>query len=514
MTNHIASAPDAPHAPHALTDHELLGRLPHLVARERGATALLIAHLAELDARRLYLGAGCASTHAYCVTVLHLSEHAAYLRIEAARLARRFPILLDELASGRLHLTGLARLGPHLTAGNLAGSLEAVRHRSRREIEDYVERIRTTPPRTAPARMELRAVPGWAPGQGATAKGAAPRNTPSKDSTTNDTPAREAADHDAAPKGPPSSAEAALLAGPAPGLPQGCGLFAGSLEPDSARSTVAATAAVPVAAPGFPAAVALAGAASTSETAYRLHVTIRAETRAKLERARALLGHTRQTDDVADVLDRALDLLVERLEARKWASTKRPTKLVGKRPSVERAAASAPSASAAAAPTVPAASTPTLPAASGSAVTVAPAPYPMTAPGRPARVTRSIPAAVRRAVRERDGERCAFVAPDGRRCAATTRLEFHHVVPWARGGPATLANMELRCRAHNQYQAVRDFGGSLRAAGAADLARREALGSRPARRSAPPGNDAPRRAGPGSLNSVRTEFAPGQPRPG
>src|SRR5438128_10694673 len=66
----------------------------HSIARcEREATASVIAHLAELDARRLYLGAGFSSLFTYCCDVLHLSEPAAYNRIEAARAARRFPAI-------------------------------------------------------------------------------------------------------------------------------------------------------------------------------------------------------------------------------------------------------------------------------------------------------------------------------------------------------------------------------------------------------------------------------------
>jgi 5-methylcytosine-specific restriction endonuclease McrA len=71
--------------------------------------------------------------------------------------------------------------------------------------------------------------------------------------------------------------------------------------------------------------------------------------------------------------------------------------------------------------------------------------------------SRHIPAAVRRAVWARDGGRCAFVADDGRRCAALDFLEFHHVVPYARGGPAIADNLELRCRAHNGYEATRQM---------------------------------------------------------
>jgi len=77
--------------------------------------------------------------------------------------------------------------------------------------------------------------------------------------------------------------------------------------------------------------------------------------------------------------------------------------------------------------------------------------------GKPAR-GRHVPAAVRRAVRARDGGRCTFVAGNGRRCEARGKLEFDHVVPVARGGASTPGNLRLRCRAHNQYEAEQAFG--------------------------------------------------------
>jgi len=77
----------------------------HLACGERSATAALIAHLAELDARRLYLGAGFTSTFTYCTEVLRLSEGGAYNRIEAAHAARKFPLVLDLLEQGALNVT-------------------------------------------------------------------------------------------------------------------------------------------------------------------------------------------------------------------------------------------------------------------------------------------------------------------------------------------------------------------------------------------------------------------------
>ena len=76
--------------------------------------------------------------------------------------------------------------------------------------------------------------------------------------------------------------------------------------------------------------------------------------------------------------------------------------------------------------------------------------------------SRYVPAAVRRAVWARDGGQCAFVTTSGRRCQERGFLEFHHSAPYAAGGEATVATIELRCRAHNLYEAELDFGTSVR----------------------------------------------------
>lgn len=72
--------------------------------------------------------------------------------------------------------------------------------------------------------------------------------------------------------------------------------------------------------------------------------------------------------------------------------------------------------------------------------------------------SRHIPAEVKRTVWSRDAGQCAFVAHTGRRCTERAFLEFHHVVPHGAGGKATLDNIELRCRAHNGYEAEMFFG--------------------------------------------------------
>src|SRR5262245_58179291 len=95
-------------------DAELLVRVKELCGRERAATAEVIEHLAEVSARKLHLAQAFSSMHVYCMEVLHLSEHQAYERLAAAKIVRRFPVALEMLREGALHLTGLAMLAPHL----------------------------------------------------------------------------------------------------------------------------------------------------------------------------------------------------------------------------------------------------------------------------------------------------------------------------------------------------------------------------------------------------------------
>jgi len=128
-----------------LSNHELLAQVKLLAQREREATAVLIAHLAVLDERTLYLAEGCSSMFTYCVQVLHLSEHAAYGRIEAGRAARRYPVILELLSDGSVNLTTVRLLAPHLTRENHGELLEAAKHKSKRQVEELVAELRPQP---------------------------------------------------------------------------------------------------------------------------------------------------------------------------------------------------------------------------------------------------------------------------------------------------------------------------------------------------------------------------------
>src|SRR5438552_13703064 len=123
-----------------LSDGELLRDLAALLAHDRTTTAALLAHLAEVDARRLYLPAAYPSMFAYCVHELRLSEDAAYKRIQAARVARQFPIIFDAVADGRLHLSAVGLLAPYLTPENAGELLAAAALKTKSEIEELVAR--------------------------------------------------------------------------------------------------------------------------------------------------------------------------------------------------------------------------------------------------------------------------------------------------------------------------------------------------------------------------------------
>jgi hypothetical protein len=305
--------------------------------------------------RRLFLAAGCSSLFGYCTRVLHLAEHAAYLRIKAVRAVRRFPVILDALACGDLNLTSIRLLSPHLTAENCGEILDEARHCSRKQIELLVARLHPLPDVAARIRK---------------------------------LPARK----------PAPSAAPEVMAAPEVAAP--VGVVAARLLPESARA-VAQTVAAPVdSATSRPREI-----LRLAPERFMVQFTVSADMHDKLRRAQDLLRRQIPNGDLAQVFELALNTLLERLDKEKFAATDRPRASRG--------------------------------VAAGS---------------------RAIPAEVKRAVWKRDGGQCAFIGSENRRCNEASFLEFHHVVPYARCGEASIENIALRCKAHNQYEALLDFG--------------------------------------------------------
>ena len=175
--------------------------------------------------------------------------------------------------------------------------------------------------------------------------------------------------------------------------------------PENIRSSVAVppAPAAPPQAPAKPAEV-----KPLAPARYKVTFTASTELKDKLERLQALMRSSVPDGDLAAVIEEAVTEKLERLESKRYGKTKAPRK------SLEE--------------------TDTTPS------------------------SRYIPAAVKRAVYARDQEQCVHVDENGCRCTETEQLEFHHREPFALGGDHRTENIEMRCRAHNLYQAEIDYG--------------------------------------------------------
>jgi len=318
----------------ALSDRELLARLPEVRGIERRAIAEVIAHLAEVERRRLYLAEACSSMYTFCIERLGYSENEAHTRLQVARLCSQFPEALEALETGTIHLTGLALLCPKVTEANVHELLDEARGKTRREIEALLARRFPRPdvlPSITPLRPTLL-------GQG--------------------NPGPVTLAEQLAPTAPASPE-------PAPPRPR--------VEPLSAAS-------------------------------FRVEFTASVELRQKLELAQNLLSHAVSTGDLAALVERAIDeLLAAELKRRMGAERPRARRALGE-------------------------------------------------------ASRHVPVDVSGAVWKRDGFQCTFVDEHGHRCSEKRYITLEHKQPFARGGPPTVDNLALLCKAHNAHRAREVFG--------------------------------------------------------
>ena len=129
----------------SISNDELLRRTLDHLARSRTLEWELVAHINEIDERRLYRREGSPSMIQYCMDVLHLSEGQAYRRITAARTSREFPVIVDMLKDGRIHLCGVSALSKHLTRDNHEDVLARATHKSKRYIEELARELDPKP---------------------------------------------------------------------------------------------------------------------------------------------------------------------------------------------------------------------------------------------------------------------------------------------------------------------------------------------------------------------------------
>lgn len=142
-----------------LSDDDLTTSLRAAVKNERRSLSTVLEHLIEFGRRDLAVRKSFPSLFAYCVKALRYSEAEAAKRVHASKLAKRFPSILRLLDSGRITLTTLTILGPHLTSTNHRHVLYHARGKSKRELELMAVALA---PKPEPSREVIRALPAAA----------------------------------------------------------------------------------------------------------------------------------------------------------------------------------------------------------------------------------------------------------------------------------------------------------------------------------------------------------------
>lgn len=398
-----------------ITDAELVSRLECLVREDRSLGAKWLVHLGELDARGVYRELGFSSMFAYCMSGLHMSEGEASLRICAARLVRRLPLVLGYFEANEVHLSAIKLLAPHLTEHNCVELLKRARGKSKRQVEDIVAQL--APKEDVPARMRKL-----------------PRARGSIASSTNVVSAPLAlhlsADSSAAPANVAVPPCAAAQSDSRP-------VQEFALQPTRTRACTT----------------------PLSPGRFKLELTLGQEAHDELEQLRELLRHQNPSGDLTQIIERAIKELFERTMKKRFAQRSERTRSevrVETHVIADNASEPQRCSQARSEPRVQDE------LCSNERTQEARVEGDRSGVGLrrdSKRNSRYIPRAVVRAVYARDGGQCTFVGSDGRRCAERGFLEIHHhETTHAHGGAPTLENLRLACRAHNALYAERDYG--------------------------------------------------------
>jgi 5-methylcytosine-specific restriction endonuclease McrA len=406
-----------PYSLEHVSDDDLHASTRRLVGRSNQLLAALLAHLAEVEARGIHRERACASLSTYCVYELRMSEDEAFRRARASKIARQFPILFEQVATGEIHLTGILLLGSHLTEENHVEVLARAKHRTKKEIKRLVRMLHPLP--DVPALVEPL--------------GPEPRSIAGNPSWSQMVEAHAPEIRELSPGERPKDWIADAVAGTA---------VEAATEADSDAHGEAAGGANPEATPSQ----------ALAPLRYRVQFTATQEYVDLLETAKDLLAHAVPSRSIEEVHLRAMRALVIELKKRKIGATSESSRK-GQQSSSEQSytesAVAGGDARAAESPRQRGANTSAGPRQRGANT---------SADSRQRQRGRYVPRAVRRAVWARDRGRCTYVDAMGQRCRETGGLELDHVDPHARGGPPTVSNLRLRCRCHNALTAEHEFG--------------------------------------------------------
>jgi len=472
--------PGASHSLAHLSDTDLLTNTRHLVGKSNQVFAALLQHLAEVEARGVHRLRRCSSLYTYCIYELRLSEDAASRRASAAKLVKRFPALLDAIAGGELHLTGLLMLGSHLTEANHLAVMAHAKFRTKKEIGKLVRTLAPLP--QVPDRIEpLGPEPRKAPRNPTHEEFAASLCPVVRELPPGERP-RDWANDTLGQKATARSSATVVAGATDGGVPAPARVGAISAVGASARAEAAAATGVSARVEGASSIVTPAQAdvddlpPLTGPQLYQMQFTTTEEHAELIERARALLSHQSPRASLGELHLRAMRLLVAALEKKRFgvgAPARKPSQSVkrelvhafptadkpedatdGEHPRRQDDGAQADSTE------DPRQRGESLPASVSQQHPRQCGKRDSLEDGRTGSrwPSRYITAAERRVVFERDGNRCSYVDERDQRCHETHHLQIHHLRAFARGGPNEAANLALRCAAHNALAAEEDFG--------------------------------------------------------
>jgi hypothetical protein len=399
-----------------LSDADLLSRVKNLVGRERAVTLEILVHLTEVERRRLHLNLGYASMFDYCTRHVGYSSSAASRRIQAARCIRDYPQVLGLLEKNEINLVTVSLVASIVTAANANDLFVRIRGKTQREVEEIAAEYRP------PVSMRDRVKPVWV-------KVAQP---------VVEQPVSCGQSYPITPSG--GSGISPKIAADSAGGP-----------PEAASETQAQPQAGTGASADFPS----PPAPRIEEKDFIQFVASKGFMR-KFEKAKALLSNGKGDLSFEAVLEAALDEFLkdndpeernkrreerkQRAESKVESGAHRAIEAVGSRAEGGIGGAGSEQAD-----------DPLFRRWIGglSASRV---------PANDEGASRRIPAALRDAVFARDQGKCTYRGSEGRRCESSHNLQIDHIVPFARGGAASLTNLRLLCGKHNRLAAERIFG--------------------------------------------------------
>jgi len=348
-----------------LSSDNLLKKFSVVVSREREVIVDVIIHLSEIAKRKLHAREGFSNIHAYLQKTFLYSGGATYRRMQAVKLSARFPEVLAYLSQGKLNLTSICLIEPHVTFSNGKRIIEQVLGKTKQEIEVFLADTFQVKPKQMQDKMrQLPVIKKRVPVQECHSERETRRisNSAAENSTEN------------------SHVEK----------------IDGRTSKENMRYQ------------------------TVEIRRVKVEFVVDEKVAKKIERAKEVLRHKFPEGKLEDIIDQALEDLLEKRDV------VRKVRRMAEKQKVQRVEQKV-------------SKTPV----NGKSKQIE---------------TRYIPASIRRLVWQRDTGQCSYKSPNGQLCGERSFLQIDHIKPWALNGKHKLENLRLLCSPHNRYRAEQTFG--------------------------------------------------------